>query len=192
MITQSQGLLHNLLVQQKLLPVIENYTQFVYSFNSSQISAILLRHCNLFELSGLLEQAFQRKIAVYVSIDHIDGIHADTVGMHYLQKQFHIAGIVSNHARTLVLAKDAGLETIQRIFAADSTGLEMALETIDSTSVDFLDISPALVIPYLTPQLMHMPLPFIASGLIYTSQQVRAVLRSGALGVAVTRSELWR
>jgi glycerol-3-phosphate responsive antiterminator len=36
-----------------------------------------------------------------------------------------------------------------------------------------------------------LPLPFIASGLISTPQQVKAVLRSGASGVAVSRPELW-
>jgi glycerol-3-phosphate responsive antiterminator len=36
-----------------------------------------------------------------------------------------------------------------------------------------------------------LPLPFVASGLIYTAAQVQAVLRCGALGVAVSRPELW-
>jgi glycerol-3-phosphate responsive antiterminator len=56
--------------------------------------------------------------------------------------------------------------------------------------VDLLDISPALVVPYVIPYLAT-PLPFIASGLANTSQQVQAILRAGALGVAVIRNELW-
>ncbi|HAE83210.1 MAG TPA: glycerol-3-phosphate responsive antiterminator, partial [Ktedonobacter sp.] len=88
--------------------------------------------------------------------------------------------------------KSFGLETIQRVFAADSTGLEMALESVDTQFVDILDISPGLVTPYITTQITKpFPLPFIASGLIQTPQQVQAVLRSGAIGVAVSRPELW-
>ncbi len=103
-----------------------------------------------------------------------------------------MAGILSNHPRILSLGKSLGLETIQRIFAVDSTGLEMALETVDKAYVDLLEVSPALVIPYIVPSLTKLlPLPFIASGLISTPQQVKAVLRSGASGVAVSRPELW-
>jgi len=74
----------------------------------------------------------------------------------------------------------------------DSTGLEMALESVDTAYVDILDFSPALVVPYMIPQLKSsFPLPFMASGLLYTPEQIEAVLHTGACAVAVTRPELW-
>ena len=193
MLTQSSGSLLNLLAQCKIIPVIENRAQFAPIFASSHIRAILLRHCNLFELAGLLEQVRKRGLAIYVNVDHMDGIHPDTAGLRYLSEQFHVAGIISNHPKTLAIAKSFGLETIQRIFAVDSTGLEMALESVDRSATDLLDISPALVIPYIIPRLAApLPLRFIGSGLIQTTQQLQAVLRADAAGVAVARSELWR
>ena len=192
MLTQSSRSLPRLLARCRTIPVIESRMQFVQALDSSEVEALLLRHCNVFELKTLLKQAFQRRVAVYVNVDHIDGIHPDAAGLHYLQAQFSIAGVVSNHPKTLALAKSFELETIQRIFAVDSTGLEMALDSVDPLHVDVLDISPALVVPYVVPRLMlPLPLPFIASGLISTIQQVQAVLDAGAVGVAVTRRELW-
>ncbi|HLQ30738.1 MAG TPA: glycerol-3-phosphate responsive antiterminator [Ktedonobacteraceae bacterium] len=191
--TQSSGSLLQLLAQCKTIPVIENREQFAHIFDSSHVRAILLRHCNLFELTRLLEQAYKRGLSVYVNVDHIDGIHPDSAGLRYLAEQFHVAGVVSNHPKTLSIARSFGLETIQRIFAVDSTGLEMALESVDRANTDLLDISPALVIPYIVPQLAApLPLRFIGSGLIQTAQQVQAVLHAGAAGVTVMRSELWR
>lgn len=193
MLTQSIGSLPNVLGRYKTIPVIEDRVHFVQALATSHIHAILLRHCNLFELAGLLERASRRGIAIYVNVDHIDGIHHDAAGLHYLAHTLRISGIVSNHPKTLASAKDFGLETMQRIFAVDSTGLEMALESVDRRYVDLLDISPALVIPYIIPHLATpLPLPFIAYGLIHTAQQVQAVLRAGALGVAVNRPELWQ
>jgi glycerol uptake operon antiterminator len=178
--------------QCKTIPIVENRAQFTQVLDISQIDAVVLRHCNLFECSGLLHNAHRRGLSVYVNIDHIDGVHADAAGLRYLAEQLQVTGILSNHPRTLSLGKSFGLETIQRIFAVDSTGLEMALETVDTGCVDLLDVSPALVIPYIVPRLTTLlPLPFIASGLISTPQQVREVLRSGAAGVAVSRPELW-
>ncbi len=176
--------------QCKMIPLIENRTQLARVLDTRSIKAIFLRHCNLFELAGTLEHIQKRKIAVYVGIDHIDGIHADNAGLQYLAHTLRIQGIISSHPRTLALAKTLGLETIQRIFALDSTGMETALESVDSASVDLLDISPALVIPHITTKLQGLR-PFIASGLIQTTQQMHTVLHAGAISVVVARDELW-
>jgi glycerol uptake operon antiterminator len=190
MLTRSTRSPLSVSAKQKTIPVIENRTLFSRALDASQITTILLRHCNLFELRPMLDHAFEREVAIYVNVDHIDGIHPDTAGLRYLAHQLHIAGIVSSNPRILALGKSFDLETIQRIFAVDSTGLEAALESVDSHHVDLLDISPALVIPYIVSQ-TPLPLPFIGSGLISTFQQVQAVLRAGALHVAVARPELW-
>ncbi len=192
MFIQSSRLLLKTSSQCKIIPIIESRVQFAQVFESSQINSILLRHCNLFDFTTLLNAAHERDLSVYVNIDHIDGIHADSAGLRYLAESLKVNGIISNHPRILSLGKDSGLETIQRIFAVDSTGLEMALDSVDTHYVDVLDISPGLVAPYIATQtIAQLPLPFIASGLIHTPQQVRAVLRTGAIGVAVSRPELW-
>lgn len=190
MLTRSARSQLSLSAEQKTIPVIENRLQFVRALDTPHVSAILLRHCNLFEFKSMLENAHERELAIYVNVDHIDGIHPDSAGLRYLTHSLHITGIISSNPRILALGKAFDLETIQRIFAVDSTGLEVALESVDSRYVDLLDISPALVIPYVVSQ-TTLPLPFIGSGLIYTFQQVQAVFRAGALRVAVARTELW-
>lgn len=192
MLTQSSRSLLNLPTQNRVVPVVETRVQFVQALEVSQVRAMLLRHCNLFEFTALLESAHRCGCSVYVNVDHIDGIHADNAGLRYIAERLQVTGIASNHPKILSIGKQFGLETIQRIFAVDSTGLEMALESVDTAYVDILDFSPALVVPYLIPQLKSsFPLPFMASGLLYTADQLQAVLRTGVRAVAVTRSELW-
>ena len=190
MLTRSSKSLLSVSDRQKIIPVIENRTEFLRALNAPQISTVLLRHCNLLDLKPIIDHAFEHEVAVYVNVDHIDGIHPDSAGLRFLAHQLHIAGIVSSNPRILALAKGFELETIQRLFAVDSTGLETALESIDSHHVDLLDISPALVIPYVVSHTV-LPLPFIGSGLISTLQQVQSVLRAGALRVTTARSELY-
>jgi glycerol uptake operon antiterminator len=190
MLTRSSRSLLSISDRQKTIPLLENRMQLVRALDAPQIATIFLRHCNLLELRPLLDHAFEHEVAVYVNVDHIDGIHPDTAGLRFLAQQLRIAGIVSSNPRILALGKSFQLETIQRIFAVDSTGLEAALESIDSHLVDLLDISPALVIPYVVSH-TRLPLPFIGSGLISTFQQVQAVLRAGAVRVAVARPELY-
>src|SRR5574340_32683 len=190
MLTRSSKSLLNVSDRQKIIPVIENRTELLRVLNVPQISTILLRHCNLLDLKPIFDHALKHDVAIYVNVDHIDGIHPDSAGLRFLARQIHIAGIVSSNPRILALGKNLELETIQRLFAVDSTGLDSALETVDSQLVDLLDISPALVIPYVVSHI-ELPLPFIGSGLVSTHQQVQSVLRAGALRVATARSELY-
>ena len=179
-------------LRDTVIPVVENRVQFAQVLEHTRYQTLLLRHCNIFDLVGPLEAAHRRGYSVYVNVDQVDGIYPDSAGLPYLAKRLHIAGIVSNHAKILSLGKSFGLETMQRIFAVDSTGLETALESVDSAYIDFLDISPALVIPALPADLLKsLPLPFIGSGLVSTTQQVEAILRAGAQAVTVMRQELW-
>jgi glycerol uptake operon antiterminator len=192
MFAPSRVSLLNLLEQCRTIPVVENRAQLGFVLDRAHVTVILLRHCNPFELEPLLERLHRSGLSVYVNVDHIDGIHPDAAGLHYLADHFHVIGIESNNPRILSTGKSFGLESIQRIFVADSTGLEAALESVDTQQIDLLDISPALVVPYIGPYLVAaLPLPFIASGLVSTSQQVQAILRAGALGAAVARTELW-
>lgn len=192
MLTQSSRSLLNLPTQNRVVPVVETRIQFVQALEVSQVRAMLLRHCNLFEFTALLESAHRCGCSVYVNVDHIDGIHADAAGLRYIAERLRVTGIISNHPKVLSTGKQFGLETIQRIFAVDSTGLEMALESVDTAYVDILDLSPALVVPYVIPQLKSsFPLPFMASGLLYTAEQLQAVLHTGVQAVAVTRPEFW-
>lgn len=191
--SQSRRSLLSLSARYKVVPVIENRQMFEAALASDATETILLRHCNIFELTTFLDQARQRDIFIYVNVDHIEGIHPDLAGLSYLADHFHVRGIISSNPRNLTLGKNIGLETIQRIFAVDSTGLETSLESVDTRYVDLLDISPALVVPAIAPLLLSsLPLSFIASGLVTTPAQVKAVLQTGALRVTVTHTELWQ
>lgn len=176
--------------RQKIIPLIGNRTEFLRALNAPHISTVLLRHCNLLDLRPILDHAYEHEVSIYVNVDHIDGIHPDSAGLRFLAHRLHVAGIISSNPRILALGKSFELETIQRLFAVDSTGLDTALESVDSHTVDLLDISPALVIPYIVSHTV-LPLPFIGSGLISTFQQAQSVLRAGALRVAATRPELY-
>ena len=192
MLTQSCRSLTVLQLQYKVIPVVENRVQFAQVLEHSRCRAILLLHCNLFDFVTLMDAAWEREYTVFVNVDHMDGIYPDAAGLSYLMTHLHITGIVSNHPKVLSLGKSCGLETIQRIFAVDSTGLETAVEAVDTQYVDLLDISPALVIPSLPADLLRwLPLPFIGSGLISSARQAEAVVRAGASAVTVMRPELW-
>lgn len=192
MLTQISPLATERRLQSRVIPIVENRGKLEQALHVPNVDIILLRHCNPLEFTTLLDRAHQRSLQVYVNVDHIGGICPDAAGLGFLAHRLHISSIISSNPRTLALAKNLGLQTVQRVFAIDSTGLEAVLEAVDMHNIDMLDISPALVVPYVVPHFTQMlQMPFIASGLIHTAQQIQAVLKAGALRVAVARPELW-
>jgi glycerol uptake operon antiterminator len=192
MITHMHNSLLDPTVKHKVVPIVENRVQFGQVLEQAGSKVIVLRHCSPFDFSSLLEKASRRDYAVYINVDTVDGIQADMAGLEFLGERFHITGIISHNPKTLALGKELGLETIHRIFAVDSSGLASALASVEKETTDLLDIAPAPVIPYFTTQqLAALPRPFIGSGLISTTTQIRAILHAGARNVAVTRPELW-
>ena len=192
MLTPSGVSLLNLPVQHALVPVVETRIQCVQALDMPVVRAMVLQHCNIFEFADLTGRASRSGLAVYINMDHIDGIYADDAGFRYLAEHLHVKGVVSSHPKALATAKQAGLETIQRIFALDSTGLHMSLASVDSNCVDMLDFAPARVVPHIMPRLRAcLSVPYMASGLLHTAAQLQEILSSGVQAVAVTHLERW-
>jgi glycerol-3-phosphate responsive antiterminator len=139
----SASLLH-LPAHQTVVPAVETRAQLAQALASSQVSAVVLHHCNLFECASLLAAAQRQGCAAYVNVDRIEGIQADAAGLRYIAEHFHVTGVISIHAKTLASAKQLGLETVQGILAVDSTGLDVTLQSVDANVVDLLDFLPAL------------------------------------------------
>jgi glycerol uptake operon antiterminator len=188
--TMPGGSLLTLPPAQVLVPAVETPMQFAHELAAPQVHAVVVQHCNLFECAPQFATARRRGCAVYVNLDRIEGIQADSAGVRYLAEQLHVTGVISIHAKALASAKQFGLETVQRIMAVDSTGLDVTLQSVDVAVVDLLDFLPALVVPHIIPELRALlPLPFMASGLVFTTDQVRAIVASGARAVVVAHPE---
>jgi glycerol uptake operon antiterminator len=180
----------NLSPMHNLVPAIETLAQFEQALAIDRVRALLLHHCNIFDIANVSHQRLNGR-AIYVNIDHIEGVNADSAGIRYLAESLQITGLVSIHSKILAIAKQYGLETIQRIFAVDSTGLEASLASVDAANVDMLDISPALVFPYIIQQLQScLTLPCSASGLLYTRHQLDMLLSLGIRAIFVSRLAL--
>jgi glycerol uptake operon antiterminator len=192
MLTQASTSLLNLPARHVLVPVVETRAQFHQALETPAVRVLLLHHCNIFEFSTLLDRAFRAGCSVYVNIDHIDGVYPDAAGFRYLGERLHVRGVLSSHPKVLASAKESGLETIQRIFAIDSTGLRLSLASVEPACVDMLDFAPAGVLPHIMPRLQPcLTLPYMASGLLCTGEQLQAVLGTGVRAVAVSDLDRW-
>jgi glycerol uptake operon antiterminator len=187
---QDMGSIFAVLAQHKIIPIVENRSQLQLTLKGGKVHMLFLRHCNVLELEPLLQQAALAGHIIYVSVEHMNGVHPDAAGLQYLKNHLYISGIISTNARTLALGHTLGLQTMLHVFAADSAGLESVVETLRTTHIDLVEVSPALVIPHIASDLHRLfSVPVIGSGLVATRKQINAILNTGISGVAITIDE---
>lgn len=127
---------------------------------------------------------------VYVNVDLVSGVSSDVEGIRFLSR--YVDGVISTHRRTIELARQAGLLTIQRLFAIDSGAVERGLKMIVRADPDFVEILPALAYPEIAEYYPEVcGIPVLAGGLVTEPGQVYSLLYAGASGVSTSESGLW-
>jgi glycerol uptake operon antiterminator len=175
-----------------VIPVVDNRPALEHAL-AIHAGVIFIARYDLFEVEALLRTHGGHRPALFVYADQMEGVNADQAGLRFLAEQVGVRGIISLRPSTLALARELGLEAIQRLFALDSTGWETARNAFVAAVVSMVEIAPALVLPYLGASLTEqLGVPFLASGLVTSRQQIDRILATGACAVATSRRELWK
>lgn len=147
---------------------------------------------SIFDLEKAAREARSAGALLFVHIDLLAGIGKDAEGVRFLAEHIGVAGVLSTRSYLLKAAAEAGLLTVQRVFALDSEALQTAEKVIRSTAPTAVEILPGLILPQIAHRLPYREMPpVIAGGLVETPAQVEALLASGAMAVSTSRPELW-
>ena len=131
------------------------------------------------------------KIAI-VHIDMISGLVAKDVAVEYIRNNTKADGIISTKPHLLKRAKDLGLIAVQRTFVVDSIALTNLKKQLELFKPDAVEILPGIM-PRITKIIRgYTRIPLIAGGLILDRKDVIEAIESGADGVSMTKTELWR
>jgi glycerol uptake operon antiterminator len=131
------------------------------------------------------------KLAI-VNIDLLGGLSRDSFALHYLERR-GVSGIISTHGETLRQAQSLGLYVIQRTFLLDSGAMENICHQIKNSSLDALEVLPAVAAPKLVSRAKSLALetPLVGGGLISSLREVEDLLTQGLLAVSVSNPQLW-
>ena len=131
-----------------------------------------------------------RRPQIYVNVDLVGGIAADTSGLRFLSRR--VEGIISTHRHVIELSKASGLITIQRLFAIDSGAVERGLKLIRRAEPQFVEILPALAYREIAQQYSEvLDVPVLAGGLLKSHRDISTILEAGAVGVSTSHQGLW-
>jgi len=158
----------------------------------SQVSAIFLLHCDIFNIQQRVEMVKNSGKHVFIHIDLLEGLGRDQKSVEYIAATVKPDGIISTKTPQIKHAKDMGLFTIQRFFLVDSQSLDQTIKTARASMPDMVELMPAAM-PHVIKKICGvLEFPVIAGGLIESKEDIMDVLNAGALGVSTGRQELWK
>lgn len=154
---------------------------------------LLVERGSLLTMVGPLAAAARQGVAIFVNLDGVEGLAADSAALAFLATDLGFSGVVSVKPHLLRDASRFRLRTIQRIHALDSTGLETGLNSIGLPAPYAIAIAPAVAIPQVMPTVRESTnAPVWGTGFISRAEQATAVLAAGASVVSSAQPELWR
>ena len=153
---------------------------------------LLVERGSLLAMVGPLAGAARQGVAIFVNLDAVEGLAADSAALAFLATDLGFSGVLSVKPHLLRDASRIRLRTIQLIHALDSTGLETGLNSIGKPAPHAIAIAPAVAIPEVMPMIREgTNVPVWGTGFITTSEQAAAVLAAGADVVSSARPEVW-
>lgn len=174
-----------------ILPAIRDSTSLHHALDLGY-RQLLVERGSLLAMVGPLAATARQGVAIFVNLDAVEGLAADSAALAFLATDLGFSGVLSVKPHLLRDASRFRLRTIQRIHALDSTGLETGLNSIGQPAPYAIAIAPAVAIPQVMTTIRQSTnMPVWGTGFISTAEQATAVLAAGADVVASARPEVW-
>ena len=141
---------------------------------------------------SMIQRILQADKLPVVNLDLLNGFSRDRYAVNYL-KRIGAQGIISTHLDPLRHALSIGLYAVQRTFLLDSGAMDTITNQLKSTSVDALEVLPALVAPKIIGRIRAIcpELPVVGGGLIETLKEVEDLLAQGLSAVSSSNPQMW-
>jgi glycerol uptake operon antiterminator len=179
--------------RQRVIPV--TWTPGAHHEVLSRASTVFLQGGNLRELTGILDDFADSRLArlpLFIHIDLLAGLENNEAGLEYLAGIERVTGVVTVHHHLAVPARKLGLLCVVRLFLSDSRAADRGLSVANKSHPDAIEILPAAAAAKVASDFESCRIPRIAGGLCRTAADVDEALASGCQAVTSTSPGLWR
>ena len=157
----------------------------------SELDTVFLLKSDIVTLPTVLNRFHNMGKKVYIHMDFADGVGKDSSGCLYL-KNLGVDGIISTRTGIIKCAKENGITTVQRVFIVDSHSIATAVDTVEKTSPDMIELMPGIATQAISFCRQRVKTPIIAGGLIETFDEALEAQRAGADAVSTGNTFLWK
>ena len=179
-------------INYPIIPAVRNINNLKKAMEIKESVLIFLLTGSIFDLEESMNLAHDHDKILMVNIDFVNGIAQDKEGIKYLAENDLCDGIISTKAYLIKEASKYGLMTIQRVFLLDSASLVSADKSLNSQTVDAVEILPGIAAPYFIERQKNKryDYPVIAGGLIQGKIEVDNLKEKGVFAVSSSSHQL--
>ncbi|MDR3231968.1 MAG: glycerol-3-phosphate responsive antiterminator [Synergistaceae bacterium] len=157
----------------------------------SPCKIIFLLTGNICTVEGAVKRAQEAGKYVYIHIDLIEGFGKDKYALSYIRERVAPEGIITTRSPLIKIAKDLGINAIQRVFLIDNLSYKTGIQSIRQVKPDAVEIMPGIM-PSVTEKMCRaISIPVITGGLVNERQDIRNSLKAGAVGVSTSSPKMW-
>lgn len=157
----------------------------------SKVERVNLMTGHIGNLESIIRQAHDSGKKVYIHMEMVSGLGKDAHAIHYLAEKFRADGILTTKSAAVTAARQAGLKSIQRIFAIDTAAIQTAIRMINSSQPDEVELMPGLMPRVIRELKQTIKQPLIVGGLIRHEQEMIEALESGANFISTGDPAMW-
>lgn len=175
---------------QQIIPAISNHQAFKKFIQSKYTYGILMGF-QLSQLKLLVDTCHQAGKKILIHSELIKGLSHDEYGAIFLIQELKVDGLISSKPKVIELCKKRSVVGIFRFFLKDSISLEQSLAITKRIKPIYLEVLPATgtnMIAYIKDQVNS---DILMGGLIKDKEQIKECVKSGAIAVTISNTNLW-
>ncbi len=156
----------------------------------SHPGVLLILRANGLILGPSIDRIHKRGKLVAVHLDLVSGLRSDKTAVEWLAEAGADA-VVTSRGHLVAAIKQQSMTAIQRLLLVRHSQLAAGLHSIERGEPDAVEILPGVLLPQLRSILPVGGRPLLAGGFVRSPDDVKALLRSGAIAVTTTSEALW-
>ncbi len=172
-----------------IIAAVKNDSDFAVALRS-EVQVIFMLSSDLVSVQEHVQAAHEQNKILFIHMDFIEGLSKDAAGVRYLITK-GIDGVISTRSNIITAAKKMGVLCVQRFFMIDSRSVDTALESLQLTHPDLIEVMPALAYKSISRMKSKTHIPIIAGGLIEYKEEIFTALGAGASMISTGKHELW-
>lgn len=182
--------LNEILVENPIIAAVKDDSDLQHVVDS-QVAVVFILHGSILNIRDMCKRLREANKLVFVHIDMIEGLKADSASLEFIKKYVDVYGIITTKPTNIRHAKQLGLCTIQRIFVIDSLSLKSGIKNIKDVRPDAVEVMPGVASKIISKIQEEVKVPIIAGGLIENKKDVMDALGSGAVAISTSDFNLW-
>lgn len=174
-----------------IIAAVKTEETFEYALKS-KVESIALLKGDICSIGPVIKagQAAGKKMLLH--FDLIEGFGRDEHAIRYIKQVFDPNAIITTKTSLIKTCKQIGLRSILRVFIFDNLSLKSAINNINSTLPDCVEMLPGILPSVLKTLLQESKCKtFFVGGLVETVEHVSQALKNGAAAASTSCLELW-